>query len=96
MNKRFLFSIVVLLAVLLASCAPAATATKAPAASQPETSKATELKWPTPDKLFVCFSQADLKSTWRTVENDDMKAGAEKRGYKFATTNAESDTEKQL
>ncbi len=52
--------------------------------------------WPSRDKLFVGFSQADLKSTWRTVENDDMKAEAAKRGYKFAITNAEGDTGKQI
>ena len=36
--------------------------------------------WPSRDKVFVGFSQADLKSTWRSVENDDMKAEAAKRG----------------
>ena len=55
-----------------------------------------QLTWPSRDKLFVGFSQADLKSTWRTVENDDMKAVAAKRGYKFAMTNAEGDTGKQI
>ena len=57
---------------------------------------AADLVWPARDKLFVGFSQADLKSTWRTVESDDMTAEADKRGYKFAITNAEGDTGKQL
>lgn len=57
---------------------------------------AADLAWPARDKLFVGFSQADLKSTWRTVESDDMTAEADKRGYKFAITNAEGDTGKQL
>jgi len=57
---------------------------------------AADLVWPSREKLFVGFSQADLKSTWRTVENDDIKAEAAKRGYKFAMTNAEGDTGKQI
>ncbi|MEY2616008.1 MAG: galactofuranose transport system substrate-binding protein [Verrucomicrobiota bacterium] len=52
--------------------------------------------WPAREKVFVGFSQADLKSTWRSVENDDMKAEAAKRGFKFAMTNAEGDTAKQI
>ncbi len=57
---------------------------------------AADLVWPSRDQLFVGFSQADLKSTWRSVESDDMTAEAAKRGYKFAITNAEGDTGKQL
>ncbi len=57
---------------------------------------AADLVWPSRDELFVGFSQADLKSTWRSVESDDMIAEAEKRGYEFAITNAEGDTGKQL
>jgi ABC-type sugar transport system substrate-binding protein len=104
MRKEFVFSVIVLLALALSSCAPAAVpaapATEAPAVAPatqaPAAAQATQLTWPTKDKLFVGFSQADLKSTWRTVENDDMKAEADKRGYKFAMTNAEGDTAKQL
>ncbi|WP_320122998.1 ABC transporter substrate-binding protein [uncultured Sphaerochaeta sp.] len=52
--------------------------------------------WPKKADLFVGFSQADLSSTWRTVESDNMKAEADKRGYKIAITNAEGDQEKQI
>ena len=52
--------------------------------------------WPATEELFVGFSQADLASTWRTIESEDMKAEAEKRGYKFAMTNAEGDTGRQI
>ncbi len=107
MRKEFVFSVIVLLALALSSCAPAAAPTAAPAApateapavapTQPPAPAAeAKLTWPTKETLFVGFSQADLKSTWRTVENDDMKAEAAKRGYKFTMTNAEGDTAKQL
>lgn len=56
----------------------------------------TKLAWPAKDKLFVGFSQADLSSTWRTVETNNMKDEATKRGYKIAVTNAEGDTERQI
>jgi ABC-type sugar transport system substrate-binding protein len=52
--------------------------------------------WPAKSKLFVGFSQADLASTWRTVESKDMQAEAKKRGYKIAVTNAKGDTEQQI
>lgn len=55
-----------------------------------------KLTWPTLDKLFVGFSQADLSSTWRTVESDHMQKIADDRGYKIAITNAEGDTERQI
>lgn len=60
------------------------------------TAETTNWIWPSPDELFVGFSQADLKSTWRTVESDDMQAEADKRAIKIAITNAEGDTEKQI
>ena len=31
--------------------------------------EATEWKWPSKDELYVGYSQADLASTWRTVES---------------------------
>jgi ABC-type sugar transport system substrate-binding protein len=103
MKMRVLLSVVVLLTFALSACAPAAAPTTAPAApeateavAQPAPAETTGLKWPTKEDLFVGFSQADLKSTWRTVESDDMKATAEKLGYKYAETNAEGDTAKQL
>lgn len=52
--------------------------------------------WPSLDKLFVGFSQADLSSTWRTVESDHMQQIADERGYDIAITNAEGDTERQI
>jgi len=58
--------------------------------------KTTKWVWPAKSKLFVGFSQADLASTWRTVETKDMDAVAKKRGYKIAVTNAKGDTEQQI
>jgi galactofuranose transport system substrate-binding protein len=52
--------------------------------------------WPSKSKLFVGFSQADMASTWRTVETKDMQAVAAKRGYKIAVANAGGDTERQI
>jgi ABC-type sugar transport system substrate-binding protein len=103
MKMRVLLSVVVLLTFALSACAPAAAPTTAPAApaateavAQPAPAETTCPAWPTKENLFVGFSQADLKSTWRTVESNDMKAVAEERGYKYAETNAEGDTAKQL
>ena len=53
-------------------------------------------KWPAKDKMHVGFSQADLASTWRTIESDHMIKIADERGYKLSITNAEGDTERQL
>lgn len=53
-------------------------------------------KWPAKEELYVGFSQADLASTWRTVENDHMQQISDERGYKIAITNAEGDTERQI
>lgn len=54
-------------------------------------------KWPaTKEELSVGFSQADLASTWRTVESDHMQQIADERGYKISITNAEGDTEQQI
>jgi ABC-type sugar transport system substrate-binding protein len=52
--------------------------------------------WPAKDKLVVGFSQADLMSTWRTVESDNMRDIARERGYKVVITNAEGDTGRQI
>ena len=38
--------------------------------------EATEWKWPSKDELYVGYSQADLASTWRTVESEDMQRAA--------------------
>ena len=58
--------------------------------------EATEWKWPSKDELYVGYSQADLASTWRTVESEDMQRAADERGYKITIVNAEGDTEQQL
>ncbi|MDR1505621.1 MAG: ABC transporter substrate-binding protein [Treponema sp.] len=52
--------------------------------------------WPSKDKLVVGFSQADLMSTWRTVESDNMRDVARERGYQVVITNAEGDTGRQI
>lgn len=56
----------------------------------------TEWVWPALEDLHVGYSQADLASTWRTVESDNMQAVADERGYKITIVNAEGDTEQQL
>jgi ABC-type sugar transport system substrate-binding protein len=52
--------------------------------------------WPAKDRLVVGFSQADLMSTWRTVESDNMRDIARERGYRLVITNAEGDTGRQI
>lgn len=61
-----------------------------------ETAEATEWVWPALEDLHVGYSQADLASTWRTVESEDMQAEADERGYEITIVNAEGDTEQQL
>lgn len=51
---------------------------------------------PSKDELYVGYSQADLASTWRTVESEDMQRAADERGYKITIVNAEGDSEQQL
>lgn len=58
--------------------------------------KKTEWNWPDKKELFVGFSQADLASTWRTIESEDMQAVAEARNVRLAITNAEGDTGRQI
>lgn len=54
-------------------------------------------KWPaSKEDLSVGFSQADLASTWRSVESEHMQQIADERGYKISITNAEGDTEQQI
>ena len=65
-------------------------------AADAETAEATEWVWPALEDLHVGYSQADLASTWRTVESDDMQAEADERGYEITIVNAEGDTEQQL
>lgn len=75
---------------------PASTEAEAPSEETTEPAAAGEVKWPTIEDLYVGYSQADLSSTWRTVESDDMQAVADARGYKITIVNAEGDTEQQL
>lgn len=77
---------------------PAAAETEATEAeAEPEAEATTAgVTWPSLDELYVGYSQADLSSTWRTVESDDMQAVADERGYKLTIVNAEGDTEQQL
>ena len=56
--------------------------------------KKTEWNWP--DKRVVCRFSADLASTWRTIESEDMQAVAEARNVRLAITNAEGDTGRQI
>lgn len=104
--------VVMALTLFVACSTPAATESTAPSASaeasqeasasaSAEPSKeagttASNVTWPSKEDLFVGYSQADLASTWRTVESDDMQAVADERGYKIAITNAEGDTERQI
>lgn len=75
--------------------APAEEA-EAPADTESSTG-ATEWVWPaSTDELHVGYSQADLASTWRTVESEDMQAVADERGYDITIVNAEGDTEQQI
>lgn len=85
------------------------TAPAEEAVQETETAEATEVTedaalidpsswtWPASnEEIYVGFSQADLASTWRTVESDHMQQIADERGYKISITNAEGDTEQQI
>lgn len=54
------------------------------------------VSWPESGSLHVGYSQADLASTWRTVESDDMQSAADERGIKITIVNAQGDAEKQI
>ena len=75
---------------------PAADAEDAEPAADADAVGATEWVWPSKEELHVGYSQADLASTWRTVESEDMQRVADERGYKITIVNAEGDTEQQL
>jgi len=77
---------------------PASTnaATEVTVAPTESTSDSAGVVWPTQDKLYVGFSQADLSSTWRTIESEHMQQIADDRKYKISITNAEGDTEQQI
>lgn len=57
----------------------------------------TDWIWPASmEELFVGYSQADLASTWRTVESDNMQEVADALGVKLSIVNAEGDTGRQI
>ena len=59
-------------------------------------SEYTEWNWPSADEVKIGYSQADLASTWRIVENEDMEKYADEYGWELTILNAEGDTEQQL
>ncbi len=85
--KLFKFvSVVMLFALALSACAPAATATQAPAATQPPAAKT----------VTIAYSQAELVNAWRVTNQKDMEAQVKQAGYKLITADANQDPSKQL
>ncbi len=56
----------------------------------------TDWNWPTMENLKIGFCEADLSSTFRTVETKFQEDAAAKRGYDMITVNSEGDTERQI
>ena len=56
----------------------------------------TDWNWPSKEELNIGYAQADLSSTWRTVENEDLQAACDAEGIPLTIVNAEGDTSQQL
>ncbi|MCL4559177.1 MAG: substrate-binding domain-containing protein [Chloroflexi bacterium] len=87
MKHLKIVSLVVLIATLLAACAPAAI--QAPAATQPQAAAPAK-------QLVFAYSQAELVNAWRVTNQKDMEAQVAKAGGKTITADANQDPSKQL
>jgi ribose transport system substrate-binding protein len=77
-----LFTLVTLVAVLLAGCAtPAAPTADKPAA---------------PAEVLIAYSQAELVNAWRVTNQKDIEAQAAAAGVKLVSIDANQDASKQL
>jgi len=79
--------ILLLVTMLLAACAPAATPA-APAAVEPTTAPAAE--------TLIAYAQAELVNAWRVTNQKDMEDQAAKAGVKLVSIDANQDASKQL
>lgn len=79
-------SLIVLLALALSACQPAAA--PAPAGSSEQGGTAGE--------TLVAYSQAELVNAWRVTNQKDMENQAAKFGYKLVSIDANQDPSKQL
>ena len=87
-----LVSIIVLAAMALTACAPAAApAPAAPAAAQPTTAAA-----PAQKQILIAYSQAELVNAWRVTNQKDMEEQAKTAGVKLVSIDANQDASKQL
>lgn len=84
-----LWSLIALVALLLAACTPAAAPTTAPAADKPAEPAAAK-------QYLVAYSQAELVNAWRVTNQKDMEAQAAKLGVKLTSIDANQDASKQL
>lgn len=112
MKKRVTLILSIVMALSLAACGASMegdTTTKDTSSEAPKeeqtaeatpddnsSAEATKWVWPEKENLHVGYSQADLASTWRTVESNNMQDVADERGYKITIVNAEGDAEQQL
>ncbi len=82
------FSIVILAAMLMAACTPAAPA--APAAPAEPAAPAA------PAEVLYAYSQAELVNAWRVTNQKDMEEQAKTAGVKLVSIDANQDASKQL
>jgi ABC-type sugar transport system substrate-binding protein len=83
-----ILSLVVMLALLLSACAPAAK----PA----DTGSNTAAGDTTAKEMLVAYSQAELVNAWRVTNQKDMEAQAASHGVKLVSIDANQDASKQL
>jgi ABC-type sugar transport system substrate-binding protein len=79
------FSIVILAAMLMAACTPAAPA----APAEPAAPAA-------PAEVLYAYSQAELVNAWRVTNQKDMEEQAKAAGVKLVSIDANQDASKQL
>lgn len=88
-------SIVLLIAMFFAACAPKATpvAPEAPVVAEEAPVVAEEAP---AAEVLIAYSQAELVNAWRVTNQADMEAQAEKFGVKLVSIDANQDASKQL
>jgi ABC-type sugar transport system substrate-binding protein len=82
------FSIIILVAMLMAACTPAAPA--APAEPAAPAAPAA------PAEVLYAYSQAELVNAWRVTNQKDMEEQAKSAGVKLVSIDANQDASKQL
>src|SRR5512144_936276 len=86
MKKLVLFAAVMVMALSLFGCAPAASTSVAPAAKGKKTYK----------DMTLCYPQLGAESDWRTANSASIKQTAEKVGAKLIFSDAQQHQEQQI